>query len=471
MHKELSIQTTLCIFRTMLTENSIRKKVALHTLGCKVNYAETSTIARQFVERGFQIVSADQPCDVYVLNTCSVTERADRECRQIIRRARRYSPHAYIIVTGCYAQLQPDEISSIDGVDLILGTKEKFNIFDYANGFTKHELPQTFVSCIDETEEFEFAYSGDVDGRTRAFLKIQDGCDYTCTFCTIPLARGQSRSRPIEEIVQHARQIVSHGYKEIVLTGVNVGDYGRKLGTNLFALIKQLDAVEGLERIRISSIEPNLLTKEMVDFILASEKFCNHFHIPLQSGSDTILKSMRRRYLTDTYRKLVEYIKVNDPDAGIGCDVLVGFPGETDKLFEETYRFLVELPVSYLHVFTYSERENTPAAQYGGSVEPRIRTERSERLRMLSKKKRHAFYSSFIGRTLPVLFEHSTSEGRYSGLSSNYIRIEVAAESELTNKIYSVRVTDAYDDVCRGSIVASAQQDYFHGIQTLMEQE
>jgi len=447
----------------------IGKKVALHTLGCKVNYAETSTIARQFVERGFQIVGADQLCDVYVLNTCSVTERADRECRQIIRRALRHSPDAYVIVTGCYAQLQPEEITSIDGVDLILGTKEKFSIFDFTNSFSKQVIPQTFVSCIDEAEEFEFAYSGDVDGRTRAFLKIQDGCDYVCSFCTIPLARGQSRSRSIEEILNQAEQIVSHGYKEIVLTGVNVGDYGRKIGTELFSLMQRLESIDGLERIRISSIEPNLLTREMVDFILSSEKFCNHFHIPLQSGSDTILKSMRRRYLTDSYRELIEYIKRNDSDAGIGCDVLVGFPGETNQLFEETYRFLVEIPVSYLHVFTYSEREKTPAAGFSDIIEPRVRADRSERLRMLSKKKRHAFYSSYLGRTLPVLFEHPTSGGMYSGLTSNYIRVEVETSRELSNQIHHVTLTEAHDDICRGVIVGPEVQSYSRVVETMME--
>jgi threonylcarbamoyladenosine tRNA methylthiotransferase MtaB len=447
------------------------KKVALHTLGCKVNYAETSTIARQFAEHGFQVVSGDQPCDVYVLNTCSVTERADRECRQIIRRALRHSPNTYVIVTGCYAQLQPQEITSIEGVDLILGTKEKFNIFEHANGFVKQEIPQTFVSCIDEAEEFEFAYSGDIDGRTRAFLKIQDGCDYVCTFCTIPLARGQSRSRPVEEIVEQARQLVSRGYKEIVLTGVNVGDYGRKIGTDLFSLMQRLENVEGLERIRISSIEPNLLSEKMIDFILASEKFCNHFHLPLQSGSDTILKLMRRRYLSGKYRQLVEYIKQNDPDAALGCDVLVGFPGETNELFEETYQFLAELPVSYLHVFTYSERDHTPATSFSGRVEPRLRAERSERLRMLSKKMRHAFYSAFIGRTLNVLFEHPTSEGMYSGLTSNYIRVEVPTMKNLSNEILDVQLREMAENVCRGIIVETEVQHRSSVAKTKMEQQ
>lgn len=390
-----------------------------------MNFAETSTIGRQFVEHGFRIVDADQPTDVFVLNTCSVTERADKECRQLIRRALRKSPNAFVVVVGCYAQLQPDEISTIEGVDLILGAKEKFNLFSYTNGFQKKSVPQTFVSCIDEVEDFISSYSGDVDGRTRAFLKVQDGCDYTCSFCTIPLARGESRSQPVERIINEARVLVEKGFKEIVLTGVNVGDYGRKIGTTFFELVKSLDDVDGLERIRISSIEPNLLTPEIVEFILNSKRFCNHFHIPMQSGSDTILKRMRRRYLTNEYRSLIENIKKLDTDAGIGADVLVGFPGETDELFNETATFIADLPISYLHVFTYSERENTLATEFGEIVEPRIRHERNNILRIMSQKKRHEFASSFVGRTLPVLFESQREEGIATGLASNYLRVQV----------------------------------------------
>lgn len=428
------------------------KTVALHTLGCKVNYTETTTIARQFVKEGFRIVAPDAACDVYVLNTCTITERTDRECRQIIRRTLRHSPNAFVIVTGCYAQLQPDEIKSIEGVDLVLGTKEKFKIFEYANEFKKQPHPQIFVSCIDEVTEFESAYSGDVDTRTRAYLKIQDGCDYQCSFCTIPLARGQSRSKPIEKILREANMIASLGCKEIVLTGVNTGDYGRKIGTNLLTLMKQLEKYVGVYRIRISSIEPNLLTRELVDFILESEKFCNHFHIPLQSGSDVLLKLMKRRYLSSTCTDLIHYIKQRDPDAGIGVDVLVGFPGETDQLFEETYNYLAELPVSYLHVFTYSERENTPAAIYPTIIEPRIRYERSKMLRMMSKKKRLAFYSSYLDKTLKVLFEHRSHNGKFTGLTENYIRVEVETPEDLTNQLRNVYMQTTNGDVCQASL-------------------
>ncbi|MBI1806194.1 MAG: tRNA (N(6)-L-threonylcarbamoyladenosine(37)-C(2))-methylthiotransferase MtaB [Ignavibacteria bacterium] len=428
------------------------KKVALHTLGCKLNFAETSTIGRQFVDRGFEVVDFDQVADVYVLNTCSVTERADRECRQLIRRVLRQSPDAYIIVAGCYAQLQPAEIASIEGVDLVLGAKEKFNLFGHTNEFVKKSVSQVFVSCIDEASEFHPAFSAEVGGRTRAFLKVQDGCDFNCSFCTIPLARGESRSQPIASAIQQAELIAAQGYKEIVLTGVNVGDYGSKIGTSLFELMTKLESVDGIERIRVSSIEPNLLTTKMIDFILRSEKFCNHFHIPLQSGSDEMLKRMRRRYLTEHYSRLVHYIKENDPDAGIGVDVIVGFPGETERLFEETYLYLVDLPVSYLHVFTYSERHDTPAPAFAGSIEPKIRFERNEMLRILSQKKRHAFYSSMIGRKVPVLFERTMHGDRMSGLTTNYVRVELPADDSLVNSIRNVTITGAQDDKCSGMV-------------------
>ncbi|MGA2622577.1 MAG: tRNA (N(6)-L-threonylcarbamoyladenosine(37)-C(2))-methylthiotransferase MtaB [Bacteroidota bacterium] len=434
-------------------------KVAFHTLGCKVNFAETSTISRQFLDRGFEVVGAGEPCDVYVLNTCSVTERADRECRQIIRRVLRHSPHAYVIATGCYAQLQPDEIASIEGVDLLLGAKEKFRVFDVEQNFAKRGLPQTFVSCIDETLEFEPACSGENDGRTRAFLKIQDGCDYGCAFCTIPLARGASRSQSFGTVLQQARVLADRGYREIVLTGVNVGDYGRMIGTNLLKLLEALDTVDGIQRIRISSIEPNLLTTEMVDFIMRSDKICHHFHIPLQSGSDTMLKRMRRRYLTGDYREIVEYVKRRDPGAGIGVDVIVGFPGETDALFDETHLMLADLPVSYLHVFTYSERPNTYAVALPGKVEPKVRTERSEMLRILSQKKRRAFFSSFVGKELEVLFETVSANNRVSGLSSNYVRVEVQADEPLSNEIRNVRIVGLADDRCRGEIVTAGREE------------
>jgi len=428
------------------------RKVAFHTLGCKLNYAETMTIGRQFADRGYTTVAFDQPSDVYVLNTCSVTERADKECRQIIRRVLRQSPSAYIIVAGCYAQLQPEEIGSIEGVDLVVGVKEKFRIFDHAGDLTKHGVPQVFVSCIDEAVDFEPAFSAEEGGRTRAFLKVQDGCDFNCSFCTIPLARGESRSSSIATILYQAEHIASLGYKEIVLTGVNVGDYGRKSDANFFELLQALETVDGVERIRISSIEPNLLTPEIVNFILSSGKYCNHFHIPLQSGSDGILQKMRRRYRTRDYRSLLEHIKTRDPFAGIGADVITGFPGETEELFHETYLFLVDLPVSYLHVFTYSERAGTPAAEFSGNVEPRIRFERSEMLRILSRKKRNAFASSFLGATMPVLYENTVRDSRITGLTTNYLRVETPSESTLTNEVFPTLITAVDDEICIGRL-------------------
>ncbi|HYQ87306.1 MAG TPA: tRNA (N(6)-L-threonylcarbamoyladenosine(37)-C(2))-methylthiotransferase MtaB [Bacteroidota bacterium] len=431
----------------------MNRKVALHTLGCKLNYAETSTIGRQFVERGFEIVDFTQPSDVYVLNTCSVTERAERECRQIIRRALRQSPDAFIIVVGCYAQLRAGEIAAIEGVDLVLGTKEKFNILEHAGRFEKPATPQVFVSCIDEALLFAPSFSADAGGRTRAFLKIQDGCDFHCTFCTIPMARGTSRSQPADAVIRQAQLIAEEGFKEIVLTGVNVGDYGRKEKGSLLELLKLLGSIGGVDRIRISSIEPNLLSRELVDFILESEKFCNHFHIPLQSGSDRVLRSMRRRYLSDHYRSVVDYIKQKDPDAGIGADVIVGFPGESEQMFEETCSFLGELPLSYLHVFTFSEREGTPASNYNGSVEPRERARRSEVLRMLGRRKRHDFYARFGGRTLPVLFEGQLRAGMASGLARNYVRVGAPSRAPLTNQIKNVAIRSVDDDVCIGTEV------------------
>jgi threonylcarbamoyladenosine tRNA methylthiotransferase MtaB len=431
----------------------VNKTVALHTLGCKLNYAETSTIGRQFVDRGFEIVDFTQPSDVYILNTCSVTERAERECRQIVRRALRQSPDAFVIVVGCYAQLRADEIASIEGVDLVLGTKEKFNILEHAGRFEKSATPQVFVSCIDESVSFAPSCSADAGGRTRAFLKIQDGCDFQCSFCTIPRARGTSRSQPADAVLHQAQLIAEEGFREIVLTGVNVGDYGRKESGSLLGLLKQLGSLGGVERIRISSIEPNLLSRELVDFILASEKFCNHFHIPLQSGSNQVLHCMRRRYRTDHYRSVVDYIKQKDPDAGIGADVIVGFPGESEQLFEETCSFIGEIPVSYLHVFTFSEREGTPAANYKGSVEPRERARRSELLRMLGRRKRRDFYSRFGGRTLPVLFEGRLRGGMASGLAGNYVRVGAPSRAPLTNQIRNIAIRSIDDDVCIGAEV------------------
>ncbi len=427
------------------------KRVALHTLGCKLNYAETSTIGRQFTDRGFELVSSESPFDVFVLNTCSVTERAERECRQLVRRALRTSPEAYVVVVGCYAQLRPEELSRIEGVDLVLGSREKFRLFDYIADPVRKDLPQVFVSCIDESNEIAPAFAADAGQRTRAFLKIQDGCDYKCAFCTIPRARGESRSLSPGDVLRQARDIAAQGFKEIVLTGVNVGDYGKKIGSGLLDLLRGLETIDGIERIRISSIEPNLLTADLIGMIAGSPRLCSHFHVPLQSGSDTVLALMRRRYPTSVYRRLVETIREKDPGAGIGADVIVGFPGETDELFEETFRFLVELPVSYLHVFTYSERPGTPASAFGGSVDRTTRARRSEMLRNLSRKKRRAFYSSFVGRTLPVLLEGEHRRGRLAGLTSNYIRVESPGSCTDVNTLKNVTILGIDDDMCYGT--------------------
>ncbi len=430
------------------------KHVALHTLGCKLNFAETSTIGRQFVENGFHTVPFTEEAEVYVINTCTVSSKADRECRQIIRRVLRKKPNAFVIVAGCYAQLKPEEIASIDGVDVVLGTKDKYKIFDLIKNFNKERPPKIFVSDLSEADDFGIAFSGDTDNRTRAFLKVQDGCDYQCSFCTIPLARGLSRSQSIEISVAQARKLVEKGFKEIVLSGVNVGDFGKNNDTNLFSLLKELVKIEDIERIRISSIEPNLLSYEMVDFILGNEKLCNHFHIPLQSGANEILQQMRRRYSLQDYKKLIEYIKRNDPTSAIGTDVIVGFPGETDYHFEETYNFLHDLPISYLHVFTYSERPNTQAINSNDIVEPRIRYLRNEKLRLLGSKKKHSFYTQFIGKELPVLYESITTQnGHIYGWTSNYIRVSVPAIPQLENKIITTRIDKYLDEYCEGSII------------------
>ncbi len=431
------------------------KRIALHTLGCKLNFAETSTIGRHFRALGYEVVNIDQPADVCVINTCSVTERTDRECRQIVRRALRYSPNAFVVVTGCYAQLRPNEISAIEGVDLVLGMNEKFSIPNLSGGFEKRERAEVMVSPIDEVDTFNPATSAGMTERTRAFLKVQDGCDYTCTFCTIPLARGESRSVPVENIVAHARELVAQGYKEIVLTGVNVGDYGKKIGLSLLSLLKSLDRIDALQRIRISSVEPNLLTDALLELWMSSEKICKHFHLPLQSGSDTVLKSMRRRYMHDWYADRVERIITAYPSAGVGADVIVGFPGETDELFEETYRFLVDMPISYLHVFTYSERPKTAAASFGGSVEPRGRAKRNERLRNLSARKRKTFYERFIGKTVDVLFESDEVRGHVTGLTQEYVRVRAPGDRSWINEILPVTIFGVDGDCCYGLPTAS----------------
>lgn len=418
------------------------KKVAFHTLGCKLNFSETSAIARQFADAGYQKVDFTDQADFYVINTCSVTENADKECRTIVNRALSHSPDANIIITGCYAQLKPDYIATIPGVDMVLGAAEKFNIISHLNKLSE-ENTQVFACEIADVKSFTPSWSaGD---RTRSFLKVQDGCDYSCTFCTIPLARGYSRSDTIENAVVHAQAIVAAGIKEIVLTGVNLGDFGlnnrKERLSNFYQLIRQLDKVEGIERFRISSIEPNLLSDEIISFVADSQKFLPHFHIPLQSGSDKILKLMRRRYLTPLYRSRIEKIKSLMPHCCIGADVIVGFPGETEEDFLQTYHFLNSLDISYLHVFTYSERENTPAAEMKGVVPHNIRKQRNRMLRILSEKKQQHFYRQFVGETATVLLEGDNKNGYMHGYTANYIKVKIPYDRALVNTLQKVELT------------------------------
>ena len=433
----------------------MKKKVALHTLGCKLNYSETSSIGIQFLERGFETVDIQEEADVYVLNTCSVTESAERECRQIIRRVLRQNPEAFVIVTGCYAQLRPEEITRIDGVDAVLGSNEKFKLFSLIENFNKRELTCVSVTPTENLTEFGVAHSTDADNRTRAFLKIQDGCDYNCSFCTIPLARGASRSLPLEKVVDEFKKLLDAGYKEIILTGVNVGDYGKNSVRHLFNLLYELINLEGEFRIRISSIEPNLLTDEIINLVAESEKLCNHFHIPLQSGSPQILKAMQRRYTIEDYENLIYKIKNRLPDAGIGVDVIVGFPGETEEDFIHTHNFLRELPVSYLHVFTYSERPETKAISLSGIVDVQERKRRNNILRILSEKKRAKFYSDMIGTKQDVLFENVNKNGVMKGFTSNYIKVQSDYNEALTGQICLLTLTGANVDFCTGTILST----------------
>ena len=435
------------------------RKVSFYTIGCKLNFAETSTISEEFKKRGFEIVEFGEPADVCVINTCSVTENADRDCRRIVRKALKVSPNAFIIVTGCYAQLRPDEIAKIEGVDLILGSNEKFKIFDFVGDFHKNYHAQIFVSPISEISEFHIASSTPTSDRTRAFLKVQDGCDYNCSYCTIPLARGESRSPEVNIILEKAKTLAQLGYKEIVLSGVNVGDYGRKIGTNLFELVKELEKIDGIERIRISSIEPNLLTEEMIDYFISSEKICNHFHIPLQSGSDEILRKMRRRYNSELYRRRIEYIKSKDPDACIGADVIVGFPGESEKHFETTYNFISDLPISYLHVFTYSERPNTDAVNLPDKVPIEERHKRSEMLRNLGLRKKMAFYRQMVGKEFDVLWESEVKDGKMFGFTRNYVKVGVPYNPSLVNKIVPVKIVGVENLVAIGEIIVEELQN------------
>ncbi|WP_298519408.1 tRNA (N(6)-L-threonylcarbamoyladenosine(37)-C(2))-methylthiotransferase MtaB [uncultured Kordia sp.] len=427
-----------------------RKKVAFYTLGCKLNFSETSTIARNFQEEGFEKVDFSEHADMYVINTCSVTENADKRFKTIVKQAQKVNPDAFVAAVGCYAQLKPEELAAVDGVDLVLGATEKFKITDYINDLTKNDFGEVHSCEIEEADFYVGSYS--IGDRTRAFLKVQDGCDYKCTYCTIPLARGISRSDTLENVLKNAKEISEKDIKEIVLTGVNIGDYGKgefgnkKHEHTFLELVQALDKVEGIERLRISSIEPNLLKNETIDFVSKSNTFVPHFHIPLQSGSNTLLRLMRRRYMRELYVDRVTQIKKVMPDACIGVDVIVGFPGETDELFLETYNFLMELDISYLHVFTYSERENTVAAEMEGVVPQNVRKKRSKMLRGLSVKKRRAFYESQIGKTKTVLFEGENKEGYIHGFTENYVKVKAPWNPELVNTLHQVTLTKIDDD-------------------------
>ena len=435
---------------------AVVKKAAFYTLGCKLNFSETSTISRDFTNEGFQRVDFTDPADVYVINTCSVTENADKRFKSIVKQAQKANPDAFIAAIGCYAQLQPQQLADVDGVDLVLGATEKFNITSYINDLLANPDRSAsngaeIHSCEIEDADF-YVGSYAIGDRTRAFLKVQDGCDYKCTYCTIPLARGISRSDTLENVLKNAAEISAKGIKEIVLTGVNIGDYGKgefgnkKHEHTFFELCQALDEVAGIKRLRISSIEPNLLKNQTIDFVAKSNTFVPHFHIPLQSGSDTLLKLMRRRYMTDLYLDRVARINKTMPNACIGVDVIVGFPGETQELFLETYNFLNQLEVSYLHVFTYSERENTPAATMEGVVPKNIRAKRSKMLRGLSAKKRRAFYESQLGNTLTVLFEGENKQGYIHGFTQNYVKVKHPWNPELVNTLKEVILLEIDED-------------------------
>ena len=428
----------------------MKKKVAFHTLGCKLNFSETSTIARKFTAANYERVDFGSYADLYVINTCSVTENADKQFKTYVKQALKKNPDAFIAAIGCYAQLKPEELAAVNGVDLVLGATEKFNILAYLNDLTKQENGIIHSCEIEEADFYTGSYA--IGDRTRAFLKVQDGCDYKCSFCTIPLARGISRSDTLDNVLINAKEIADQGIKEIVLTGVNIGDYGKgefgnkKHDHTFFELIEALDAVQGIERIRISSIEPNLLEDQIIDLVASSKKFVPHFHIPLQSGSDKILKRMRRRYLSGLYKDKVERIKQSMPHACIGVDVIVGFPGETDEDFLETYRFLNELDVSYLHVFTYSERDNTIAANMDGAVPVDVRKKRSKMLRGLSVKKRHAFYMEQLGSQRKVLLEAENRQGYMYGFTENYVRVRAPWNPELSNTVQNIELNSMDED-------------------------
>ena len=427
-----------------------RKKVAFYTLGCKLNFSETSTIARNFKSEGFDRVDFSEVADIYVINTCSVTENADKRFKTIVKQVQKTNPEAFVAAIGCYAQLKPEALADVNGVDLVLGATEKFKITDYLNDLTKNDFGEVHSCEIEDADFYVGSYS--VGDRTRAFLKVQDGCDYKCTYCTIPLARGISRSDTLENVLKNAKEISEQNIKEIVLTGVNIGDYGKgefgnkKHEHTFYELVQALDEVKGIERLRISSIEPNLLKNETIKFVSGSKTFVPHFHIPLQSGSNHLLKLMRRRYLRELYIDRVNKIKQVMPNACIGVDVIVGFPGETEAHFLETYNFLSELDISYLHVFTYSERDNTLAAEMKNAVPKNVRSKRSKMLRGLSVKKRRAFYESQLGNRKTVLFEGENKEGYIHGFTENYVKVKTPWNPELVNTLHKVKLSKIDDD-------------------------
>jgi threonylcarbamoyladenosine tRNA methylthiotransferase MtaB len=434
------------------------KKVAFKTLGCKLNYSETMAIQRDFEQEGYNITEFDQEADIYVINTCSVTQSANSTCRSTVRRALRRNPEAFVAVIGCYAQLEPDEIADIDGVDAILGAKNKFKLLELFDDFEKRNEPIVYNSDVNEAVDFHNAFSA--DDRTRAFLKVQDGCSYNCSFCTIPMARGESRSPEIASVVKNANLLVEEGFKEVVVTGVNAGDFGRGTDENFFMLLQKLDQVNGLERIRFSSVEPNLMHEDIIHFTAESDKIQPHFHMPLQSGSDKMLGLMRRRYQSDLYRKRVELIRDLMPDAAIGVDVITGHPGETDDLFQESYDFVDSLPVSYLHVFTYSERPNTHALNIEPNVQNSVRKERTHKMRRLSKKKRFNFDTSFSDEIRPVLFEGANRNGAMLGWTDNYVRVGIPYNPQYENRILPVRLgARSKDGYLIGELTSEAKKE------------
>ena len=438
-------------------------KVAFFTLGCKLNFSETSGISQQFKQAGFEVVGFEEAADVYVINTCSVTEHADRKCRKTVKDALKRNNRARVAVIGCYAQLKPQEIAEIPGVDLVLGAKEKFNLVSHLQTLGETEETQVLNGPIKDVKHFEHAYS--LGDRTRSFLKVQDGCNYFCAFCTIPLARGRSRSDYIANIVHSAHAIAEQGVKEIVLTGVNIGDFRNDRGETFYDLVQALDEVPGIDRYRISSIEPNLLSNGIIDFVADSKRFVPHFHMPLQSGSDELLARMRRRYRTGLYAERVQRIREKLPEASIGVDVIVGFPGETEDLFNQTYQFLSDLPVSYLHVFTYSERDNTPAIRMDGKVPEKLRTERRKALQQLSREKQQAFYKQFTGKTGEVLLEQANKGGYMQGYTKNYLRVSLPFDADLINTRQMVKLTGLKED---GTFAAERLHPVGRGDETMV---